>query len=215
MAQIFSPKMNRLLLNSVLGSILVVAFVVFFFWYYGSPKYTDVGYRPVQPVKFSHKLHAGDLGMDCRYCHSQIEQAEHANIPPTQTCMNCHSVVGADNANLDPVRESWNTGEPIEWVRVHLLPDYAYFNHAAHLSAGVGCFECHGNVRQMDKIEQMQPLSMGWCLDCHRSPDQYLRPQSELTNMEWSPSADHAEWVAKFKQEKKINPPEDCSACHR
>jgi len=215
LAQIFSPKMNRFLVNLLIGSGIAVLLVVLFFWYYGSPKYTDVGYRPAQPVKFSHKLHAGDLGMDCRYCHSQIEQAQFANIPPTQTCMNCHQVVGVDNPNVDPVRESWNTGKPIEWVRVHMLPDYAYFNHAAHLRAGVGCIECHGNVRQMDLIEQKQPLSMAWCLDCHRSPDTRLRPLAELTNMEWTPPADHAEWVARFKTEQKINPPEDCSACHR
>jgi hypothetical protein len=195
--------------------VIGIAFLVFFFWYWGSPKFTDVGYRPAQPVKYSHKLHAGDLGMDCRYCHSQIEQSRHANIPSTQTCMNCHKQVGLDNPNLRPVRESWDTGKPIEWVRVHKLPDYAYFNHAAHLRAGVGCIECHGNVRQMDVVEQVKPLSMSWCLDCHRNPDSRLRPLSELTNMEWTPPPDHAEFVKRFKAERNINPPEDCSACHR
>ena len=207
--------MNRFL-PAVAGVLFFgLAFVVFFFWYWGSPKFTDVGYRPVQPVKYSHKLHAGDMGMDCRYCHSQIEQSRHANIPPTQTCMNCHKVVGLDNPNLAPVRESWDTGTPIEWVRVHKLPDYAYFNHAAHLRAGIGCIECHGNVRQMEVVEQVKPLSMGWCLDCHRNPDPHIRPISELTNMEWTPPPDHAEFVKRFKEERNINPPEDCSACHR
>ena len=207
--------MNRFL-PAVAGALFFgVAFLVFFFWYWGSPKFTDVGYRPIQPVKYSHRLHAGDLGLDCRYCHSQIEQSRHANIPPTQTCMNCHKQVGLDNPNLAPVRESWDTGKPIEWVRVHKLPDYAYFNHAAHLRAGIGCIECHGNVRQMDIVEQVKPLSMGWCLDCHRNPDPKIRPIAELTNMEWTPPPDHAEFVKRFKAERNIKPPEDCSACHR
>ena len=207
--------MNRFLLYSTVGSVLFIAFGVFFFWYWGSPKYTDVGYRPVQPVAYSHKLHAGDLGMDCRYCHSQIEQSRFANIPPTQTCMNCHTVIGKDNPKLDPVRQSWDTGQPIHWVRVHMLPQYAYFNHAAHLRAGVGCIECHGNVRQMDVVEQVKPLSMSWCLDCHRNPDSHLRPPSEITNMDWKPGPNHAAWVKQFKKDMHIKPPEDCSACHR
>jgi hypothetical protein len=207
--------MNKLLPLLAGAAVLGLLFVVFFFWYFGSPKYLEVGYRPQQPIAFSHRLHAGDLAMDCRYCHSQIEQGRHANIPATQTCMNCHSQVGIDNPKLLPLRESWNTGQPIEWVRVHKLPDYAYFDHAAHLRAGVGCIECHGNVRQMDVVMQVEPLSMGWCLDCHRDPDTRIRPVSELTNMEWTPPADHAEFVKRFKQERNINPPEDCSACHR
>lgn len=215
MAQLFPKQMNRLLPGLAIALVLGVAFLTFFFWYYGSPKYLEVGYRPVQPVAFSHKLHAGDLGMDCRYCHSQVEQGRHANIPPTQTCMNCHSQIATDSPKLAKVRQSFNTGEPIEWVRVHNLPDYAYFEHDAHLRAGVGCIECHGNVRQMEEVMQVEPLSMGWCLDCHRNPDSRLRPPSELTNMEWTPPADHAQFVERFKKERNINPPEDCSACHR
>lgn len=198
-----------------MGLVLLIAFATFFFWYWGSPKFTDVGYRPTQPVKFSHKLHAGDLGMDCRYCHTNVEVAEHANIPSTETCMNCHTLIGKDSQLLQPVRESWNTGEPIEWVRVHQLPDYAYFTHAPHLRAGVGCIECHGNVRQMEVVQLVEPLSMGWCLECHREPDEHLRPVSELTNMKWTPPSDHAEFVAQWKKDMNIQPPEDCSACHR
>ncbi|MCB2211179.1 cytochrome c family protein [bacterium] len=215
MAQIFSKRMNRILPELAMGGVLFLAFATFFFWYWGSPKYTDVGYRPEQPVKFSHKLHAGDLGMDCRYCHTNVEVAEHANIPSTETCMNCHTLIGIDNPKVAPIRESWNTGEPIEWVRVHMLPDYAYFAHGPHIQAGVSCIECHGNVREMEVVTQVEPLSMGWCLECHRNPDDKLRPVSEITNMQWTPPTDHAEFVAQWKTDKNIKPPEDCSACHR
>lgn len=189
--------------------------VVGFFWYYGSPKYTDVGYRPKQPVAYSHKLHAGDLGIDCRYCHNFIEESPVANLPPTQTCMNCHRVIGTDNEKLLPVRESWSTGEPIKWVRVHMLPGYAYFNHEAHLHAGVGCASCHGRIDNMEVVQQAKPLSMSWCLSCHRDPDQSLRPESEITNMAWTPPADQEEFAKRVKAEKNINPPVDCSGCHR
>ncbi|MBZ0265494.1 cytochrome c family protein [bacterium] len=207
--------MNGLLLALGAGGGLILVLVVGFFWYYGSPKFTDVGYRPSQPIDYSHKLHAGDLGMDCRYCHSQVEQSRHANLPATSVCMNCHSIVGTDNEKLLPLRESWANQEPIEWNRVHMLPDYAYFDHSAHLRAGVSCLSCHGNVAEMEVVSQKQPLSMGWCLDCHRNPDPHLRPPEEVTNMYWKPPADYAEFVKRFKEEKKINPPENCSACHR
>ncbi|MDP8208536.1 MAG: cytochrome c3 family protein [Candidatus Electryonea clarkiae] len=195
--------------------ILLVLGGVFFFWYYGSPKFTDAGYRPIQPVDYSHKLHAGDLGIDCRYCHYQVEKSRHSNIPPTKVCMNCHILVGTDKKTLDPVRESFANKMPIEWVRIHNLPEYAYFDHSLHLRAGVACIECHGNVAMMEKVQQVEPLSMGWCLDCHRDPGPHLRPPSQVTNMYWTPPKDHGEWVQKFMQENNINPPENCSACHR
>lgn len=197
------------------GALLVLTAIVSFVWYYGSPKYTDVGYRPLQPVPYSHKLHAGDLGLDCRYCHSSVERSAVANVPPTKTCMNCHTLILPQSEKLKLVRESWNTKTPIEWVRVHKLPDYAYFNHGAHLAAGVGCASCHGNVAEMVEVTQVQPLSMSWCLDCHRSPEQHLRPQSELTNMKWVPSENQATFAKQAIEEKKIKPPVDCSGCHR
>ena len=129
--------------------------------------------------------------------------------------MNCHTLIKHESEKLQPLRESWLSDKPVQWVRVHKLPDYAYFDHSAHLSAGVGCASCHGNVADMEVVMQVKPLSMGWCLDCHRNPDPYLRPVSEITNMTWQPGTGHAEFVAKFKKEKNINPPEDCSACHR
>ncbi len=188
---------------------------VFFFSYFGSPKFTDVGYRPEQPVDYSHKLHAGELGMDCRYCHTSVEKSQEAIIPPTETCMNCHSVVDVESEKLALVRESWETGKPIEWVRVHMLPDYAYFDHSVHITAGVGCASCHGRVDEMEKVMQVEPLSMSWCLDCHRNPSQHIRPLNQVTNMDWVPSKDHDMIVEKYIKDRNISPPEDCTACHR
>lgn len=190
--------------------------VVCFIWYYFSPKFTDVGYRPEQPLPFSHKIHAGDLKMDCRYCHSKIEEAPMANIPPTQTCMNCHKIVKRNSEKLKVVMDSWNNKNPVQWIRVHNLPDFVYFDHSVHLTAGVGCTSCHGNIREMEVVEQKQPLSMGWCLECHRDPDNHLRPREELTNMAWVPAANQAEFAAKVKQKPHFKPPTtNCSGCHR
>jgi len=214
-AQIFPEWANKMQTYAAIASVLIAAFVVGFFWYYGSPKYTDVGYRPKQPVAYSHKLHAGDLGLDCRYCHSTVELSPHANVPPTQTCMNCHKLILPESQKLLPVRESWATQMPIKWVRIHKIPDYAYFNHSAHLNAGVGCITCHGNVAEMVEVRQVQPLSMGWCLDCHRNPGPSLRPHEELTNMKWAPPADQAAFSERVIREKNIKPPVDCSGCHR
>ena len=215
MAQVLPKWTNKLPTYAAGGIGLFAVVVIGFFWYYGSPWYTDVGYQPRQPVPFSHKLHAGDLGMDCRYCHHSVEMSPHANVPPTQTCMNCHKLILPESERLLPVRESWDKSQPLQWVRVHRLPDFAYFSHAAHLTAGVGCFDCHGNVRQMEIVSQVQPLSMGWCLDCHRDPAPRIRPREELTNMEWEPPADQAEFARRVMQEKNTNPPVECSGCHR
>ncbi len=215
MSQIFPKWTNHLPAVALAVAILGACGVVGFLWYYGSPKYTDVGYRPTQPVPFSHKLHAGDLGMDCRYCHNNIERSGVANVPPTQTCMNCHTLVLPQSPKLLPVRESWATGQPLPWVNVHMLPQYAYFNHAVHLNAGVACISCHGNVAQMEVVTQSEPLSMSWCLDCHRNPDPYLRPVDQITNMNYQTPADQVELAQRIKQEKHLDPPEDCSGCHR
>lgn len=189
--------------------------VVGFFWYYGSPKYTDVGYRPRQPVPYSHKLHAGDLGLDCRYCHYSVERSASANVPPTSVCMNCHNLILPESEKLLPVRESWASGEPIRWVRIHKIGEYAYFNHSIHVNRGVSCVSCHGNVAEMEVVIQKEPLSMSWCLDCHRNPGPHLRPVEEVANMRWVPPVDQAEYAARIIKEKGIAPPEVCSACHR
>jgi hypothetical protein len=214
-AQIFPEWSNKvfpvLLVAVLLGGMATVGF----FWYFGSPKYTDIGYRPVQPVPYSHKLHAGDLGLDCRYCHIGVEVSASATIPPTQTCMNCHTLVKADSKKLAVVLESWTKGTPIEWIRVHDLPDYAYFNHSAHVIVGVGCASCHGNVAEMEEVMQVEALSMSWCLDCHRQPDEHLRPVDQVTNMKWTPPENQMLLARQIIEEKNISPPVDCSGCHR
>lgn len=181
----------------------------------GSPKTTDVGYAPEQPVPYSHALHSGQLGIDCRYCHNTVEREAHAAIPATQTCMNCHANVRAKSEKLVLVRESYATGMPVPWIRIHDLPDYVYFNHASHVNAGVSCVSCHGRVDTMEVVWQVEPLSMGWCLDCHRNPEPHLRPVEHVTDLDWEPDVDPAILGARLREERNINPNVDCSTCHR
>ncbi len=199
----------------MVGLLVALVVVIFIFRYYGSQSYTDVGYRPVQPVPYSHKLHAGDLGIDCRYCHYDVERSPVANVPPTQVCMNCHKVILPESEKLLPVRESWATGIPIKWVRVHKLPDFVYFNHSMHISRGVGCISCHGNIANMDVVTQKEPLNMHWCLNCHRDPEPNIRPVDEVTNMNWQKPAGFDEKAKELIEQLKIAPPKDCSGCHR
>jgi hypothetical protein len=215
MSQIFPEWTNRLPLYVAIGVIFLLTGVVGFFWYYGSPKYTDVGYRPVQPVPYSHKLHAGDLGLDCRYCHTGVEISPVAGVPPTQTCMNCHVLIKPESEKLQPVRESWASGRPLAWIRVHKVPDYAYFDHSIHISANIGCASCHGRIDQMEVVTQMEPLSMNWCLKCHRNPAPHIRPDNQVTNMQWQPPPDQLTYADRFIKEHQINPPTDCTGCHR
>ena len=221
MPQIFPPWANKvpLYLVAVLGAagLIVPAFI----WYYFSPDYTDVGYRPEQPVPFSHLLHAGELEMDCRYCHAQVEVAAVASVPPTKVCMNCHSLVGQTSELLEPIRESMADNDPMRWIRVHELPEYSYFDHGVHVRAGVGCQSCHGDIRSMEVVTQMEPLSMSWCLECHRNPDAHLRTPDQITNTSWRPPRDQLEFAASFKEAREaenrpLEPPvEDCTGCHR
>lgn len=180
-----------------------------------SPGNTAIGYAPVQPVPYSHALHAGTMGIDCRYCHTTVETTARASIPPTATCMNCHATVRTTTATLDPVRHSFESGEPIKWVRIHDLPDFAYFNHAGHVQAGVGCVSCHGRVDRMEVVEQVKPLTMGWCLECHRDPAPNLRPVEFVTDMEWRPEGDARELGNRLMNERGIAPSTDCVTCHR
>jgi hypothetical protein len=182
----------------------------------GSPRTLNVGYMPEQPVPYSHSLHAGDLGIDCRYCHTTVEKAAVAAIPSTEMCMNCHTNIRATSEKLQLVRESNATGKPVEWLKVHDLPDYVYFDHSAHVTRGVGCVECHGRVDRMEEVFQAERLSMGWCLECHRQPETHLRPVEEVTNMEWiPPDGDRLALGARLREENNINPSTDCSTCHR
>ena len=215
MAQIFPRSANQLPLFVALGALVAPAAVLGGVWYYFSPRFTDVGYRPVQPVPYSHKLHAGDLRIDCRYCHASVEVSAVANVPPTQACMNCHRVVKADSPALEPVRESARTGRPVRWVRIHKVPEYAYFNHRAHVRAGVGCVSCHGHIEEMEVVQQAEPLSMGWCLDCHRDPTPHLRPVSEITNMTWKPARDPEARARQVAELRPVRPPVECTGCHR
>ncbi|MCH2135924.1 MAG: cytochrome c family protein [Phycisphaerales bacterium] len=213
------PRWSNLLLPTVLtvGGIapLYVAFMVA--WGF-SPETTDVGYAPIQPVPFSHALHAGELGIDCRYCHNTVEVSAHASIPPTQTCMNCHSMIHPDSDQIKPLKDSWETGRPIEWVRVHDLPDYSFFNHSAHVNRGVSCVECHGRVDTMEIVRQEKTLSMGWCLECHRDPDPHLRDPDLVTQLEWGwdmTDAQRLEHGQHWRDVNNLHPSQDCSTCHR
>jgi hypothetical protein len=217
---IFPRWTNKIPLAVGVFAPVLGAFLIFGIWYWWSPMYIEVGYRPVQPVPFSHALHAGDMGMDCRYCHNTVERSPHAAVPPTQTCMNCHSQVKTDSPRLALVRASFATGESIPWKKVHILPDYAFFDHRPHLASGVGCATCHGRIDGMTVVEQAQPLSMGWCLDCHRDPDPHLRPLDQITNMNWDEEAfasQKAEYDFKKDPDRKRmpSPPVHCSGCHR
>lgn len=207
--QLFPRSLNKL--PQILGAVgaVVPALAVLLIWYYVTPKHFQVGYAPTQPVPYSHRLHVGQLGMDCRYCHANVESAAKAMIPPTQTCMGCHSLVKTESAKLKPVRESWEKGSSVEWVHIHKLPDHAYFNHSVHVAVGVGCATCHGRVDKMEVVRADQPINMGWCLDCHRNPTPNLRPKDQVTNMEWTPAL-AANWTA-----PEVNPPTHCSGCHR
>ena len=214
MPQIFPRSANLLPTLSLLAVSGVGLFAIFFVWYYFSPEYTDVGYAPDQPVEYSHRLHAGELGINCQYCHTQVENAAHSNVPATETCMNCHTQIRTESLKLLPVRESWATGTPIPWVKVHQLPDYAHFAHNVHITNGVGCETCHGRVDQMEVVELVEPLSMGWCLECHRQPELYLRPKDEVTTMGYVQPADFVERNLERVRRENIQPPTNCSACH-
>ncbi|MCA9592781.1 MAG: cytochrome c3 family protein [Myxococcales bacterium] len=203
--------------RQIAGVVMSIAplYVIGLVWYGFSPKTTDVGYEPKQPVPYSHALHAGQLAIDCRYCHNTVDKAAMAAIPATETCMNCHQRVRAKSPKLELVRQSYATGEPIPWVKVHDLPDYVYFNHSAHVTRGIGCVSCHGRIDRMEEVYQHETLSMGWCLDCHRAPEQNLRPPEEVTNMDWKPPGDPIEYGKRLREQNNINPPTDCSTCHR
>ena len=214
MSQIFPKWANEVPSRLLVGLIIFLNVIIFGVWYFFSPEYTDVGYTPEQPVPYSHKLHAGELGMDCQYCHTNVENSMFANVPATQTCMNCHNQIQTGSEKLEKVRDSWETGESIEWVRVHNLPDYSYFSHKAHVNSGVGCESCHGRVDRMEKVTQVEPLSMSWCLDCHRQPEKYVRPVEEVTTMGYKPDIDQLELGRRLVAEKNIHPPTYCQGCH-
>jgi len=198
MAQVFDRSSNALARASlVLTGLIVIALGVALNSLQRSPWVTRQGQRPDQPVPFSHKHHVEGLGLQCQYCHTSVEKSSYAGIPPTKTCMNCHSQIWTDAQLLEPVRESWATGKSINWIRVHDLPDYVYFNHEIHVNKGIGCASCHGRVDEMPLMYEENTLQMEWCLNCHRDPGKNLRPTSEIYNMAWSgPSTDKPVYCA-------------------
>ena len=196
---------NLLVLGAPVYLVALVAYGV-------TPQALRIGYQPQQPVPYSHALHAGELGMDCRYCHSTVERSGEAAIPPAAVCMNCHSTVKKDSELLLPIREAYAENTAVAWTRVTDLPDYVYFNHEAHVNVAVGCESCHGRVDQMVTVYQAQPLTMEWCLECHRDPEPHLRASENLTKMGYLASpAERKEVLAK----NGIRPPTNCSTCHR
>lgn len=222
----FPSWTNKLVAVLLATALLGLGYIGAVGAYGTAPGTIQVGYSPKQPVPFSHKLHAGTLKIDCRYCHNTVDRAAHAAVPPTATCVNCHSAAATDGSvmtasvfaqspKLLPVRESQVTGKPIPWVRVHDLADFVYFNHSAHVNRGVSCVSCHGRVDRMDQVTQVQPLTMAWCLDCHRNPDPHLRPLEYITNLDWQPGEDPALVGGAVREQLNINPSTSCSTCHR
>src|SRR5512147_2959690 len=205
----FPKWSNKAAIAVLLGLVILPLYLGIVLGYGANPTTLNTGYQPPQPVPYSHALHAGELGIDCRYCHSTVERAGFAAIPPSQVCMNCHKQIRSTSPNLLPVRESYATGTPVPWTKVHDLPDYAYFNHSAHVRRGVGCVECHDRVDKMEVVYQAQPLSMGWCLDCHRNPEPRLRPVDQVTNMAWQPEGDRVELGRKLRAALNLNPSQD------
>jgi len=219
MAAIF-PKSSDIILK-VAGALLGLGALagIGAYTYLSYPTVIDTGYQPVQPVPYSHKLHAGQLGMDCFYCHSTVYKAAYAMIPATETCMNCHVKVKPQSPRLEPVRQSFATGQPIPWVHVHILPDFVYFNHQAHVTVGVSCVSCHGRIDQEIEVHQEKPLNMAFCLECHKDPAPNIRPVSLVTKLDWQPDPalgkDARQIGEEIIAEKHLKPPTNCSGCHR
>lgn len=216
---VFRPRTNviaRVVVISLpimLGALALVAWRV-----QASPYLTEQDVTINQPVPFSHEHHVGGLGIDCRYCHTSVADSSFAGIPPTKTCMTCHSQIWTNAAMLQPVRDSWASGTPIQWNRVHKLPEYVYFDHSAHIAKGVGCTTCHGAVQTMPLMRQAAPLTMSWCLDCHRHPEQYLRPRDQVFNVAYTPPADQQSLgseLCKRYEVRSVQALTDCTTCHR
>ncbi len=190
------------------------------------PVTLNPGFVPEQPIPFSHKIHAGQLKLDCRYCHTNVDKGAASTIPATATCINCHSPIDKSGApalasvhpastKLKALHESWETGRSVPWVKIHRLPDFVFFNHSAHVNRGVSCVVCHGRIDTMDKVVQSRELSMAWCIECHSNPDPNLRPVEFITKLDWQPQGDPAEVGAQIRAEKNIHPKTNCAVCHR
>lgn len=226
MAQIFHPAANAIARTSILGVVVLSAGAGALAWNIEkSPYITRQGDVQPQPVPFSHQHHVGGLGIDCRYCHTSVEDSSFAGLPATKVCMTCHSQIWTNAAILQPVRDSWRENKPIVWTRVHNLPGFVFFDHSIHVNKGIGCASCHGEVDQMPLMWKNASLQMEWCLDCHRHPENALRPRSQVFNLHYDPRNDPAHPGAtqeslgsELKHEYQIQPKEllqNCSTCHR
>jgi hypothetical protein len=218
MAQLFRPGANSIAVVVIVAIFAIPTGAIaltYFIWH--SPYATDQYITRAQPVPFSHAHHVGDLGLDCRMCHTGVEKAAFAGLPSTHICMTCHSQIWTNAQMLAPVRRSYATGKPLHWQRVNRLPDYVFFDHSIHVAKGIGCAVCHGPVQRMALMRQEQPLTMGWCLSCHRHPERHIRPKDEVFNMYWTQPAEHAEQSRKLIAQYLIETSHltDCSTCHR
>ena len=216
MPQIFHRSTNTLSRLTIFGAVFALAAAG---WALNeinrSPYVTQARMAREQPVPFSHRHHVAGIGIDCRYCHTSVEKSAFAGIPPTNTCMNCHREIWKDAPMLEPVRASQRTGESLVWTRIHDLPDFVYFDHSIHVAKGVGCTTCHGQVDRMPLTWQHASLQMEWCLECHRQPEKFVRPKSEVFSVDWQPPANQLELGARLVKEYDIRPRDSCSACHR
>lgn len=217
MPQHFPPNANSFAKWSVIGGVIFILVLATALTAYARTTRNRVGVPVAQPVGFQHSLHAGELGVDCRYCHNSVEVAAYANVPPTEVCMTCHSQIRVGAPQLSAVYESWETETPIEWNKVHDLADFVYFNHSAHINNGVGCNHYHGRVDQMSAIWKEEPMTMGWCLECHRAPEKYVRPKEEVFNLAYEPPTNQLELGRSLVKSYHINADAmaNCSYCHR
>ena len=216
MPQIFHRSTNTLSRLSIFGALFLVAGLLWGLATFNRSSYmTQERVARTQPVQFSHKHHVGELGIDCRYCHTTVETAARATVPPTETCMSCHSQIWLQSPFLEPVRTSFRSDRSIPWVKVHDLPDFVYFNHGAHVQKGIGCVSCHGRVDQMNQVWQATSLQMEWCLDCHRDPARHVRPRDRIFDLAWQRPADQPNLGAELLRLYDVNTRTDCSTCHR
>jgi hypothetical protein len=219
MPQIFYKSSNTIAKVSLIGGPLVVALFVWYCLAFARSSYgTGAGQVRVQKVPFSHEHHVGVLGIDCRYCHTSVEKSSYAGLPPTKTCMNCHSQIWVGSDMLEPVRDSYRDNRSLTWQRVYNTPGFVYFDHSIHIHKGIGCTSCHGRIDEMPLTYQQPSLLMEWCLDCHRKPEPNLRPQSEIFNVKWHPPPDQAQQGAKLAKQYGLRDERfltSCSVCHR
>jgi Cytochrome c7 and related cytochrome c len=225
MAQIFHRSTNTISKVSIFGAVFIIAGLAAAAWMINeSPTFTRVNSPRPQPVPFSHKHHVGGLGIDCRYCHTTVETSSFAGLPPTETCMSCHSEIWTDSPMLEPVRASYRTDTSLEWIRINAVPDFVYFNHSIHVNKGIGCATCHGRVDQMPLTWRANTLYMRWCLECHNNPERYVRPRQAVFQMDYQPpdsghpvlgETDQLALGRKLVAEYKIRKLTDCYTCHR